>query len=168
MTGTRIAEGYGLTESSPVVCFNPLDGPPKADSIGVPVPGAEVRLMDDAGRPVGPGEAGELIVRGPQVMQGYWNRPDETAKTVKDGWLYTGDVAVRDADGWFRIVDREKDMILVSGFNVYPNEVEDAIAALDAMLELAVIPPCWGCCCASGARTWAPPWNWWAASWASP
>ena len=139
MTGTRIAEGYGLTESSPVVCFNPLDGPQKADSIGLPVPGTEVRLVDDDGRPVADGQPGELIVRGPQVMQGYWNRPDETARTVKDGWLYTGDIAVRDADGWFRIVDRKKDMILVSGFNVYPNEVEDAIAALDAVLEVAVI-----------------------------
>ena len=139
MTGTRIAEGYGLTESSPVVCFNPLDGPQKADSIGMPVPGTEVRLVDDAGAQVAAGQPGELIVRGPQVMQGYWNRPEETAKTVKDGWLYTGDVAVQDADGWYRIVDRKKDMILVSGFNVYPNEIEDAIAALDAVLEVAVI-----------------------------
>jgi long-chain acyl-CoA synthetase len=139
MTGTRIAEGYGLTESSPVVCFNPLDGPQKSDSIGMPVPGTEVRLVDDAGTQVAAGQPGELIVRGPQVMQGYWNRPDETAKTVKDGWLYTGDVAVQDADGWYRIVDRKKDMILVSGFNVYPNEIEDAIATLDAVLEVAVI-----------------------------
>jgi long-chain acyl-CoA synthetase len=139
ITGTRIAEGYGLTESSPVVCFNPISGVQKPDSIGIPVPGTAVRLVNDAGEAVPLGEPGELIVQGPQVMQGYWNRPDETAKTLKDGWLYTGDVAVMDQDGYFRIVDRKKDMILVSGFNVYPNEVEDAIAKLDAVLEVAVI-----------------------------
>jgi len=139
VTGTRIAEGYGLTESSPVVCFNPIGGTQKADSIGIPAPSTEVRLVDDQGRAVPLGEPGELIVRGPQVMQGYWNRPDETAKTVKDGWLYTGDVAVMDRDGYFKIVDRKKDMILVSGFNVYPNEVEDAIAKMDEVLEVAVI-----------------------------
>jgi len=139
VTGTRIAEGYGLTESSPVVCFNPIGGERRDESIGIPVPGTEVRLVDDAGAPVPLGAPGELVVRGPQVMQGYWNRPDETAKTVRDGWLHTGDVAVMDAQGWFRIVDRKKDMILVSGFNVYPNEVEDTIARLDAVLEVAVI-----------------------------
>ena len=139
ITGTRIAEGYGLTESSPVVCFNPIEGAQRADSIGIPVPGTSVRLVDDAGQPVAAGEPGELIVRGPQVMAGYWQRPDETARTLKDGWLYTGDIAVMDADGFFRIVDRKKDMILVSGFNVYPNEVEDVIAQLDAVLEVAVI-----------------------------
>jgi long-chain acyl-CoA synthetase len=139
ITGTRIAEGYGLTESSPVVCFNPITGTQKPDSIGVPVPGTEVRLVDDAGVPVALGLAGELIVHGPQVMQGYWNRPDETARTIRNGWLHTGDIAVMDADGYFRIVDRKKDMILVSGFNVYPNEVEDAIAKMDAVLEVAVI-----------------------------
>jgi long-chain acyl-CoA synthetase len=139
ITGTRIAEGYGLTESSPVVSFNPISGVQKPDSIGIPVPGTNVRLVDDAGQPVPPGEPGELIVSGPQVMQGYWKRPEETAKTLKDGWLFTGDVAVMDHDGYFRIVDRKKDMILVSGFNVYPNEVEDAIAKMDAVLEVAVI-----------------------------
>jgi len=139
ITGTRIAEGYGLTESSPVVCFNPISGTHKPDAIGIPVPGTGVRLVDDAGKPVALGEPGELIVSGPQVMQGYWNRPDETAKTVRDGWLYTGDIAIMDRDGYFKIVDRKKDMILVSGFNVYPNEVEDAIAKMDAVLEVAVI-----------------------------
>jgi len=139
VTGTVIAEGYGLTESSPVVAFNPLDGRQKPDSIGIPVPGTEVRLVDERGDPVPGGEPGELIVRGPQVMQGYWQRPDETAQTIRDGWLHTGDVAVMDADGYFRIVDRKKDMILVSGFNVYPNEVEDAIAQMDQVLEVAVI-----------------------------
>ena len=139
ITGTCIAEGYGLTESSPVVCFNPIGGKQKPDSIGIPVPGTEVRLVDDAGRPVASGEPGELIVRGPQVMAGYWQRPDETARTLKDGWLYTGDIAIMDTEGFFRIVDRKKDMILVSGFNVYPNEVEDVIAQHDAVLEVAVI-----------------------------
>ena len=139
VTGTMISEGYGLTESSPVVSFNPMTGSPKPNSIGIPVPGTDVRLVDDEGLAVPVGEAGELIVRGPQVMQAYWNRPDETAKTLKDGWLYTGDVAVMDGDGFFRIVDRKKDMILVSGFNVYPNEVEDVIAAMDEVLEVGVI-----------------------------
>ena len=139
ITGTRIAEGFGLTESSPVVAFNPLDGKMKPGSIGLPVPGTEVRLVDDAGRPVAIGAPGELILRGPQVMQGYWQRPDETAAAVKDGWLYTGDIAEMDAEGYFRIVDRKKDMVLVSGFNVYPNEIEDVIARMDEVLEVAVI-----------------------------
>ena len=139
ITGTRIAEGFGLTECSPVVSFNPLTGTAKADSIGIPVPGTEVRLVDDAGLPVGPGEPGELIVRGPQTMLGYWQRPDDTAAVLKDGWLYTGDVAVMDTQGYFKIVDRKKDLVLVSGFNVYPNEIEDALAKLGAILEAAVV-----------------------------
>jgi len=139
VTGTRIAEGYGLTESSPVVSFNPLSGLHKPDSIGIPTPGTAVRLVDTDGRCVPPGQAGELIVQGPQVMAGYWNQPEETARTVRDGWLYTGDVAVMDGDGYFRIVDRKKDLILVSGFNVYPNEIEDVIALMDEVLEVGVI-----------------------------
>jgi long-chain acyl-CoA synthetase len=139
VTGTRIAEGYGLTETSPVVTFNPLSGPRRPGSIGIPVPGTDVRLVDDAGRPVPAGEPGELVVRGPQVMQGYWNQPAETALVLEDGWLRTGDVAVMDADGFFTIVDRKKDLILVSGFNVYPNEVEDAVSRLDAVMEAAVV-----------------------------
>jgi long-chain acyl-CoA synthetase len=139
LTGTVIAEGYGLTESSPVVAFNPLTGMQKPDSIGIPVPGTEVRLVDDHGRCVPLGQPGELIARGPQVMLGYWNRPNETARTLQNGWLYTGDIAVMDGDGYFRIVDRKKDLIIVSGFNVYPNEVEDAIAQLDEVLEVAVV-----------------------------
>jgi long-chain acyl-CoA synthetase len=139
VTNTVIAEGYGLTETSPVVAFNPLTGKQKPDAIGIPVPATEVRLVDDQGRDVPPGAPGELLVRGPQVMQGYWQRPEDTAQVLKDGWLCTGDVAVMDEEGYFRIVDRKKDMILVSGFNVYPNEVEDAIAQLDAVLEVAVI-----------------------------
>jgi long-chain acyl-CoA synthetase len=139
ITGTRIAEGYGLTECSPVVSFNPLKGVARRESIGVPVPGTEVRLVDDAGQAVARGEPGEMIVRGPQNMKGYWQRPDETAMVLRDGWLYTGDVGVMDADGYFRIVDRKKDMVLVSGFNVYPNEVEDVLAGMDAILEAAVV-----------------------------
>jgi long-chain acyl-CoA synthetase len=139
ITGTRIAEGFGLTECSPVVTFNTLTGTVKPDSIGIPVPGTEVRLVNDDGMPVPQGEPGELLARGPQVMKGYWNRSEETESILKDGWLYTGDVAVMDADGYFRIVDRKKDLILVSGFNVYPNEIEDALAKMDAVLEAAVV-----------------------------
>ena len=139
VTGTRIVEGYGLTESSPVVTFNPLGGTRRIGSIGVPVPGTDVRLIDDEGRPVAVGQPGELVVRGPQVMQAYWGQPEETAAVLRDGWLHTGDVAVMDAQGFFTIVDRKKDLILVSGFNVYPNEVEDAVSRLDAVLEAAVV-----------------------------
>ena len=139
VTGTVIAEGYGLTEASPCVSFNPISGVQKPGSIGLPVPGTDVRLVNDDSVDVPIGSPGELLVRGPQVMQGYWQRPDETAAALRDGWLYTGDIAVMDEDGYFRIVDRKKDMVLVSGFNVYPNEVEDAIALMDEVLEVAVI-----------------------------
>jgi long-chain acyl-CoA synthetase len=139
VTGTRIAEGYGLTEASPVISFNPLSGTQKPDSIGIPVPGTEVRLVGADNEPVPLEQPGELIVRGPQVMAGYWNRPDETARVIRAGWLHTGDVAVMDRDGYFRIVDRMKDMVLVSGFNVYPNEIEDVIARMDEVLEVGVI-----------------------------
>jgi len=139
MTGTPIAEGYGLTESSPLVSFNPLSGAARPGSIGIPVPGTDVALVDADDAPVADGEPGELIVKGPQVMQGYWNRPEETAATVKGGWLYTGDVAVMEEGGFLRIVDRKKDMVLVSGFNVYPNEVEDCLAKIPEVLEAAVV-----------------------------
>ncbi|MCG6659571.1 AMP-binding protein [Halomonas campisalis] len=139
VTGTPLVEGYGLTESSPVVSFNPLVGLRKPGSIGILVPGTEVRLVDSHGQPVARGEPGELTVRGPQVMQGYWQQPEATAQALRDGWLYTGDVATMDEDGYLRIVDRKKDLILVSGFNVYPNEVEDCIALLDAVHEVGVI-----------------------------
>jgi long-chain acyl-CoA synthetase len=139
VTGAPLVEGYGLTESSPVVCFQPLNGQRTRDSIGIPAPMTEVRLVDDAGAPVPLGQPGELVVRGPQLMQGYWQRPEATAEVLRDGWLYTGDVAVMDERGTFRIVDRKKDMILVSGFNVYPNEIEDALTRLDGVLEAAVI-----------------------------
>ncbi|TVP56957.1 MAG: long-chain fatty acid--CoA ligase [Halomonadaceae bacterium] len=136
--GCPIAEGYGLTETSPTLCFNPLDNA-RPDSIGIPVPGTQIRIVDEQGDCVAPGERGEIIARGPQVMAGYWQRPEETAKSLKEGWFYTGDVAYMDPEGYFHIVDRKKDMVLVSGFNVYPNEVEDCIALLDQVQESAVI-----------------------------
>ena len=138
IAGCPIVEGYGLTETSPVLCFNPIRNP-LPDSIGIPVPGTRVRLIDEQGECVPPGEPGELIVQGPQVMTRYWNRPEETERSFRDGWFCTGDIAVMDENGYFRIVDRKKDLILVSGFNVYPNEVEDCIARLDAVQESAVI-----------------------------
>jgi long-chain acyl-CoA synthetase len=139
ITKSPVVEGYGLTESSPVVCCNPINGTDRRGTIGLPFPSTEIRLVDDNSNDVKPGEPGELLVKGPQVMKGYWERPDETAKCMKDGWLYTGDIAIHDADGFFKIVDRKKDMILVSGFNVYPNEVEDVIASHPAVLEVAAI-----------------------------
>jgi long-chain acyl-CoA synthetase len=139
VTGAPLVEGYGLTETSPVVCFQPLHGNRSRDSIGIPAPMTEVKLLDDNGREVPLGQPGELCVRGPQVMQGYWQRPEATAEVLKNGWLHTGDVATMDAQGTFRIVDRKKDMILVSGFNVYPNEIEDALARHDKVMEAAVI-----------------------------
>lgn len=139
-TGTNVIEGYGLTESSPVATCNPIDGTDRVGSIGLPVPDTEVKLVDDDGNDVTwTGKPGEICVRGPQVMQGYYNRPDETAKVIKDGWLYTGDVGIFDEDGFAKIVDRKKDMILVSGFNVYPNEVEDVIAKHPKVMEVAAI-----------------------------
>ena len=139
VSGAPLVEGYGLTESSPVVCFQPLNARRQKDTIGIPAPMTDVCLVDDHGQPVAVGQPGELVVRGPQVMQGYWQRPEASAEVLKDGWLYTGDVAVMDGDGTFRIVDRKKDMILVSGFNVYPNEIEDALSRHDGVLEAAVI-----------------------------
>lgn len=139
VTGTPVVEGYGLTEAAPVVSFNPVGSTVKVGTIGIPMPSTDVRCVDDQGQDVPVGTPGELITRGPQVMPGYWQRPDETAKVLRDGWLYTGDVAEMDADGYFKIVDRKKDMILVSGFNVYPNEVEEAISHHSGIVEAAVI-----------------------------
>jgi len=138
MTKTPIYQGYGLTETSPVATLNPFQRP-KREAIGVPVPGTDVRFVDDEGRDVPSGEVGELWVKGPQVMQGYWQRPDETARVLRDGWLATGDIAKMDEDGYIQIVDRKKDMILVSGFNVYPNEVEAVIAAHPGVTDTAVV-----------------------------
>ena len=144
VTGNCIVEGYGLTECSPIVTMNPVDiskpMPVFTGSIGLPPPSTEVRLRGDDGTWVEIGEPGEICVRGPQVMKGYWNRPEETAKVIDaEGWLATGDVGVMDEKGFFKIVDRKKDMILVSGFNVYPNEIEDVIAMHDEVKEVAVI-----------------------------
>ena len=140
LTNTPILEAYGLTETSPAVCINPLNLEEYNGSIGLPVPSTEVSVQDDKGNLLAQGETGELCVRGPQVMKGYWQRPEETAKVLSDdGWLRTGDVAQMDELGFFRIVDRLKDMILVSGFNVYPNEIESVIAAHEGVLEVGVI-----------------------------
>jgi len=138
-TKTPVIEGYGLTETSPVVCCNPLDGRDRVGTIGLPFPSTEVRLVDDDGHPAAPGESGELVVRGPQVMQGYWNKPEETAHVLRDGWLYTGDVAKMDEAGFLSIVDRKKDLIIVSGFNVYPNEVEDVVCSHPKVQEAGAI-----------------------------
>jgi long-chain acyl-CoA synthetase len=139
VTRTPVIEGYGLTEAAPVVTLNPLDAGNRAGTIGRPLQATSVQLLDEQGREVEPGQPGELVVRGPQVMAGYWGRPEETAQVLRDGWLYTGDIAIQEADGFLRIVDRKKDMILVSGFNVYPNEVEECIAAMPGVAEVAVI-----------------------------
>lgn len=140
VTGTTIVEGFGLTEASPLVCMNPPGLAGFNGSIGVPAPSTECRVVDDDGRTLPPGEAGELWVRGPQIMQGYWQRPEETAQVLTtDGWLRTGDIAVMQPDGFFRIVDRKKDMILVSGFNVYPNEIEEVAAMHAGVAESAAI-----------------------------
>ncbi|MBY0386170.1 AMP-binding protein [bacterium] len=139
LTNSPVVEGYGLTETSPVACCNPIDGTDKVGTIGLPFPSTDIKLVDDQGKEVPMGEMGELCVKGPQVMAGYWQRPDETAKVMDGEWLKTGDIAVVDSDGFFKIVDRKKDMILVSGFNVYPNEVEDVVASHPAVLEVAAI-----------------------------
>lgn len=139
-TGCFLSEGYGMTESSPVATINPLDGTGRIGTIGIPVPSTELRIVDDNGNPLAPGEIGEIQIKGPQVMKGYYNRPDETAKTLTaDGWLNTGDIGKMSEDGFFEIVDRKKDMILVSGFNVFPNEVEDVAVAHPKVLEAAAI-----------------------------
>ncbi len=139
LTGCFLSEGYGMTESSPVVTTNPLDGTGKLGTIGLPVPSTDVRIVDAQGNILGPGGVGEIQVNGPQVMKGYYNRPDETAKTVSDGWLKTGDIGTMMEDGFIKIVDRKKDMILVSGFNVFPNEVEEVVAGHPKVLEVAAI-----------------------------
>jgi long-chain acyl-CoA synthetase len=138
ITGTEVAEGYGLTEASPVLTVNPA-GREKPGSIGVPLPSTEMKCVDDQGNEAAIGEPGEIIARGPQIMPGYWRQPGETKNVLRDGWLYTGDIGKMDAEGYFSIVDRRKDMILVSGFKVYPNEVEAVLAGLAGVKECAVI-----------------------------
>ena len=140
VTGTTLVEAYGLTETSPAACINPMDLPEYNGSIGLPIPSTDACIKDEEGRMLPPGEVGELCIKGPQVMKGYWNRPEDTAKAIDaDGWLHTGDMAKMDEKGFFYIVDRKKDMILVSGFNVYPNEIEDVIAMMPGVLEVAAI-----------------------------
>jgi long-chain acyl-CoA synthetase len=140
LTGLPLIEGYGLTEASPVVSANPLDIKEYSGSIGLPMPSTDVSIRDDDNQELKVGEVGELCFKGPQVMRGYWNRPDETAKVLtSDGWLRTGDMGRIDARGYLYIVDRKKDMILVSGFNVYPNEVEDVIAMHPGVREVAAV-----------------------------
>ena len=140
LTECTLIEAYGLTETSPAVCINPLDLPAFNGCIGLPIPSTECCVRDDDGADLSHGEAGELCVRGPQVMQGYWQRPDETALVLdREGWLRTGDIAVMDERGYVRLVDRKKDMILVSGFNVYPNEIENVVALHPGVLEVGAI-----------------------------
>ena len=139
-TGVPLIEAYGLTETSPAACINPMDMEDYNGAIGLPIPSTECKVIDAEGNEVTTGEPGELCIRGPQVMKGYWQRPDETSKVLDaDGWLKTGDMACRDEKGFFFIVDRKKDMILVSGFNVYPNEIEDVVAAHPKVLEVGAI-----------------------------
>ncbi len=140
ITKNPLIEAYGLTETSPAACINPMTLTDYNDSIGLPIPSTEGSIRDENNNPLPIGEAGELCIRGPQVMKGYWQRPDATAETIdSDGWLHTGDVAIMNAEGYFKIVDRLKDMILVSGFNVYPNEVEGVIAMMPGVLEVGAI-----------------------------
>ncbi|MFP1943898.1 long-chain-fatty-acid--CoA ligase FadD [Lonsdalea quercina] len=139
LTGNHLLEGYGLTESSPLVTGNPYDMQQYTGSVGLPIPSTEVRIVDENANDVALGDAGELWVRGPQVMKGYWNQPEETAAVLKDGWLATGDIVTSDDQGFLRIVDRKKDMILVSGFNVYPNEIEDVIVRHPDVVEAAAV-----------------------------
>ncbi|MDF2159270.1 AMP-binding protein [Algoriphagus sp. CAU 1675] len=139
VTGVSLAEGYGLTETSPVATCNPIDGTERNGTIGIPLPNTEVIIADDSGNELPLGERGEIFIKGPQVMKGYWNRPDETANVMHGEWFKSGDIGIMDESGFVKIVDRKKEMILVSGFNVYPNEVEDAIASCPGVLEVGVI-----------------------------
>ncbi len=148
VTGTTIIEGYGLSETSPVATANPPINEDFTGTIGVPLPATEVAILDDEGNPIALGtldnegnpQAGEISIRGPQVMKGYWNRPEETAKVMtKDGFFRTGDVGIMNDEGYFKIVDRKKDMILVSGFNVYPSEIEEVVTQHPKVLEAAAI-----------------------------
>ena len=145
VTGCALSEGYGLSETSPTLTCNPADTDKFSGSIGLPVPSTYISIRDDDGNEVPLGQPGEICAKGPQVMAGYWNRPDETAQVMTaDGYFRTGDIGVMDEDGYTKIVDRKKDMILVSGFNVYPNEIEEVIASHPGVLECAVIgvPDC--------------------------
>jgi long-chain acyl-CoA synthetase len=140
ITGTPLLEGYGLSEASPVVCVNPLTHDSAGTGVGLPIPSTQVSIRDDKGTPLPIGEGGEVWVRGPQVMQGYWQRPEDSRQVLtEDGWLLTGDIGVMDRKGFVKLLDRKKDMIIVSGFKVFPNEVEDAVTLHPGVLEAAVI-----------------------------
>jgi long-chain acyl-CoA synthetase len=141
LTGGKLVEGYGLTETSPVTHINPPGGSPKVGSIGLPIAETEARIVDlETGtREMPVGEIGEIVIRGPQVMKGYWNKPEETAQALRDGWLYTGDIAKKDADGYYYIVDRKKDMIIAGGYNIYPREVEEVLFECPKVKEAGVI-----------------------------
>ncbi len=137
--GVRLYEGDGPTECSPVTCVNPIDGLAKPGTVGLPVPDVEMRIVDEAGLTLPDGEVGEIAVRGPNVMKGYWGQPEATAEVMRDGWLLTGDLGTRDADGYFSIVDRKKDLIIVNGMNVYPRMIEEVLYAYPGVREVAVI-----------------------------
>src|SRR5690606_36554981 len=140
VTKCTLVEAYGLTETAPAACINPMDLAEYNGSIGLPIPSTDACIKDEEGAMLPVDAIGELCIKGPQVMKGYWHRPQETADVMDaDGWLHTGDIAKMDANGFFYIVDRKKDMILVSGFNVYPNEVEDVVAMMPGVLEVAAI-----------------------------
>jgi long-chain acyl-CoA synthetase len=140
LTGRPIIEGYGLSETSPCATSNPSNGADFSGSVGVPLPSTLISIRDDDGREVATGEPGEICIRGPQVMAGYWNRPDDTADVMTpDGFFKSGDIGVMDERGFVRIVDRKKDMVIVSGFNVYPNEIEDVVAMHPGVFEVAAI-----------------------------
>jgi len=140
VTGSPLSEGYGMTETSPVASVNPIDGSGKIGTIGIPIPSTDMRIVNDEGQLLPIGERGEIQIKGPQVMKGYYNRPAETTKAITpDGWLCTGDIGIMHEDGYFQIVDRKKDMILVSGFNVFPNEIEDVVVSHPKVLEVAAV-----------------------------
>jgi long-chain acyl-CoA synthetase len=140
VSGKPLIEGYGLTEASPIVCANPTDLPGFSGAIGLPLPSTEVALLDESGAELPLGQSGEICVRGPQVMRGYWNMPAETAKVFHPGgWLRTGDIGVMDEKGYFRLIDRMKDIIVVSGFKVYPNEIEDVVTMHPGVFEAAAV-----------------------------
>ena len=139
-TGCPVCEGYGLSETAPSASCNPVTTTQFSGTIGVPIPSTSMKILDDAGLEVPLGQPGEIAIKGPQVMAGYWQRPDETAKVMTaDGYFKSGDIGFMDTRGYFKIIDRKKDMVLVSGFNVYPNEVEDVVAQLPGVLECAVV-----------------------------
>jgi long-chain acyl-CoA synthetase len=139
-TGCPICEGYGLSETSPSTTCNPTNSKAYTGTIGLPLPSTWLKLLDDDGQEVPMGQPGEIAIKGPQVMAGYWQRPDETAKVMTpDGYFKSGDIGVVDERGYFKVVDRKKDMILVSGFNVYPNEIEDVVAQIPGVLECAAV-----------------------------